>query len=183
LADRRSIAQAADRLGGIIDALDVLVNNASAMPDFNTRSALEVDPDELQAAFDVSVFGCWTLVQALQPLLRRAPAARVVNVSSAAAEQIDRRTPGQFYSPAHSLAKHTLNALTGTLATAFAGTPILVNAVDPGSVASHPERGDDADDRSPAEGAKGVVWAATLDARGPTGGLFRDGKSLRVAAP
>lgn len=182
LADRSSIREAADHLTERIAGLDVLVNNASPMPDFNTRSALEVDLDALHLAFEVNVFGCWALIHALLPLLLRAPAARIVNVSSAAAQQIGKRDPGPLFSPAHSLAKHTLNALTATLATALADTPILINAVDPGSVATHPERGDDADDRSPAEAARGVVWAATLAAGGPSGGLFYDGKWVTGAS-
>lgn len=32
--------------------------------------------------------------------------------------------------------------------------------------------------RSVAEGAKSVLWAATLPDNGPTGGFFRDGKPL-----
>jgi len=28
------------------------------------------------------------------------------------------------------------------------------------------------------EGARGIVWAATLPDEGPTGGFFRDGKPL-----
>jgi len=178
LADPSSIRNAADRLAGTIDRLDVLVNNASPMPDFQTRSALDVDLVALHTLFEVDVFGCWALIQALLPLLERSAAARIVNVTSAAAKQIGNRDPGPLYSPAHSLAKYTLNALTATLATALANTPILVNAVDPGPVASHPERGDDKDDRSPAEAAKGVVWAATLGADGPTGGLFHDGNAV-----
>ena len=182
LADRSSIHEAADHLTRTIGHLDVLVNNASTMPDFNTRSALEVDFDELHSAFEVDVFGCWCLTQALLPLLRRAPAARIVNVSSAGAQQIGNRVPRPVFSPAHALAKYTLNALTATLATALADTPILVNAVDPGSVSTHPERGDDADDRPPAEAAKGIVWAATLGADGLTGGVFHDGQPVRAAA-
>lgn len=182
LANRSSIHEAADHLTRTIDHLDVLVNNASAMPDFNTRSALEVDLDALHLAFEVGVFGCWGLVQALLPLLRRAPAARIVNITSAAAQQIGSREPGPIFSPAYSLAKHTLNALTATLATALADTRILVNAVDPGSVATHPERGDDADDRPPAEAAKGIVWAATLGADGLTGGVFHDGQPMTGAS-
>ena len=182
LADRASIHETADRLAGMIDHLDVLVNNASAMPDFRTRSAFDVDLDALHMAFEVKVFGCWGLIQALLPLLRRAPAARIVNVSSAAAQQIGQRGPGPLFSPAYSLANHTLNALTTTLAGVLTDTPILVNAVDPGSVASHPERGDDKDDRSPAEAAKGVVWAATLGSEGPTGGLFYDGEPVAGAS-
>lgn len=183
LADRSSIRVATDHLTGMIEHLDVLVNNASAMPDFHTRSALDVDLDALHAQFEVSVFGCWALTQALLPLLRRAPAARIVNVTSAAAQQIGRRDPSPVFSPAYSLAKHTLNALTTTLASALADTPILVNAIDPGSVASHPERGDDEDDRSPAEAAAGVIWAATLGLDGPTGGLFHDTEPVSVPSP
>ncbi|MGA2248501.1 MAG: SDR family oxidoreductase [Verrucomicrobiota bacterium] len=134
-----------------------------------------VDLDSLHEAFEVDVFGCLGLIQALLPLLRRAPAARIVNVSSAGAQQIGKRGTNLLFSPARSLSQHIVNALTTTHAAALADTPILINAVDPGRVASHPERGDD-DDRSPAEAAQGVVWAGTLDAGGPSGGLFFDGK-------
>ena len=182
LADRASLRGLAAELSETVDHLDALINNASAMPDFETTSALEVDLDALRALFEVNVFGCWGLTQALLPLLKRASAARVVNVTSAAAWRIRSRGPGPLFSPAYSLAKNTLNALTVALAAALADTSILVNAVDPGSVASHPERGDDADDRAPADAAKGVVWAATLGADGPTGGFFRDGEPLPASA-
>ena len=183
LSDRTSIDRLAVELADAVGHLDVLINNASAMPDFQTRSALDVDLDALQALFAVNVFGCWGLTQALLPLLLQAPAARIVNVTSAAAWQICGRKKGPLFSPAYSLAKYTLNALTITLATALADTPILVNAVDPGSVASHPERGDDDEDRSPAEAAKDVVWAAMLGADGPSGGLFRYPEPLPASAP
>lgn len=175
VTDPASILELVTDLGERIDHLDVLINNASVMPDFERQSALNVDTTALRPIFDVSVFGCWGVTQALLPLLRRAPAARIVNVSSAAVHQIDSRDPAPVFAPAYSLAKYTLNVLTRTLATALADTSILINAVDPGSVATHPERGDDADDRPPAEAAKGVVWAATLDDGGPSGGFFHDG--------
>ena len=170
LADRPSILEAASRLARTINHLDVLVNNASTMPDFNTRSVLKVDFDELQSAFEVDVFGCWCLTQALLGLLRRAPAAR----------QVEACKPGPFFSPAHSFAKFTVNALTATLAAALADTAILVNAVDPGSVATHPERGGDASDLPPGEAARGIVWAATLGTDGPTGGVFHDRQPVQA---
>jgi NAD(P)-dependent dehydrogenase (short-subunit alcohol dehydrogenase family) len=176
LADRTCIHETADHFTRTFDHLDVLVNNASTMPDFHTRSALDVDCDSLHEAFEVDVFGCLGLIQALLPLLRQAPAARIVNVSSAAARQIGKRGTNLLFSPAHSLAKHTLNAMTTTLAAAMANTPILLNGLDPGRVASHPERGDDDDDQSLAEPAKGVVWAATLD----SGGFFFAGEPVRA---
>ncbi|MDQ7808794.1 SDR family NAD(P)-dependent oxidoreductase [Amycolatopsis sp. A133] len=154
--------------------LDVLVNNAAAMPDFATTSLLDADLTEARTAYDVDVLGTWALVRACLPLLRAAPAARIVNVSSGAAAQIDAGAglTGGVRSPGYSLAKYALNAFTATLAAELRGTGILVNAVDPGSVATHPERGDDAGDRSPAEAALDIVRAATLPAGGPTGALL-----------
>jgi NAD(P)-dependent dehydrogenase (short-subunit alcohol dehydrogenase family) len=180
LADRASIREAADHLARMFDHLDVLVNNACHGPDFRTRSALDVDLDALHASFEVDGFGCGALIRALLPLLRRAPAARIVNVSSVAAKQIGKPSVAVVFSPAHSMAKYSLNALTTTLAAALADMAIRVNAVDPGSIASRPGRGDGHDDRPAAEAARGVVWAATLGADGPSGGLFLDGLDARA---
>lgn len=130
------------------------------------------------------MIGPWALVQAVLPLLIAAPAARIVNVSSISALQLATGLDlgASLRAPAYSMAKHMLNALTVGLARAFAGTPILVNAVDPGETATHPERGDDDTDRPASESARGVVWAATLGADGPSGGLFRDRQPL-LGAP
>jgi NAD(P)-dependent dehydrogenase (short-subunit alcohol dehydrogenase family) len=155
--------------------LDVLVNNATQGPDFTVLSALDADLDALRTALDVDLIGTWGLILAMLPLLKQAPAARIVNVSSKSAQQIatglDLGAP--LRAPAYSIAKYMLNVLTTTMARALEDTSILVNAVDPGDT-THPERGDDDDSRSAAESARGIVWAATLDHDGPTGGLFYD---------
>ena len=127
-----------------------------------------------------------TTLELALPLLERAPAARIVNVSSEAALQIDPRRAahdGFLRAPGYSLAKYTMNVLTTLLAPALADTAILINSVDPGETASHPERGDEDTARPAAESARGIVWAATLPAGGPTGGLFRDGQPLGDTHP
>lgn len=179
LTDRASITAAAEQMGELFGHLDILVNNASVVPDFRTLSALDADMDEVRAALDVSLTGPWALVQSMLPLLKAAPAARIVNVSSLAAQQVDTGLDlgAPMRSPAYSMGKYTLNALTRILARALAGTSILVNAVDPGDTATHPERGDDGTDRSPAESARDIVAAATLGPDGPTGQLFSSGYS------
>jgi NAD(P)-dependent dehydrogenase (short-subunit alcohol dehydrogenase family) len=182
MKNTRTIGRSPPIAASTVGHLDVLINNATRGPDFGTRSALDVDLDWARSAFAVDVFGCWGFVQALLPLLRRAPAARIVNVSSAAARQIGPKLTADLRAPAYALAKYTLNVLTTALAAALADTPILVNAVDPGSFTSHPERGDDGGDPSAAEAAKGVIWAATLEAGGPTGGFFRDGEPVSEGA-
>jgi NAD(P)-dependent dehydrogenase (short-subunit alcohol dehydrogenase family) len=160
--------------------LDVLINNATHGPDFTVLSALDVDLDVVRAALDVDLIGTWGLILAMLPLLRRAPAARIVNVASISAQQIATgvNLGAPLRAPAYSIAKFMLNVLTATMARALEDTPILVNSVDPGDTATHPERGDDDDSRSAAESARGIVWAATLDADGPTGGLFHDGQPM-----
>jgi NAD(P)-dependent dehydrogenase (short-subunit alcohol dehydrogenase family) len=156
--------------------LDVLINNATHGPDFTTLSALDADMDSVRTALEVDLLGAWGLTLAMLPLLKAAPAARIVNVTSISALQIatglDLGAP--LRAPAHSIAKYMLNVLTTTLARALEDTPILVNAVDPGETATHPERCDEDNARPAAESARGIVWAATLDRNGPTGGLFRD---------
>ena len=174
LADQASVHEVAGYLTRTFGHLDALVNNASYLPDFRTLSALEADFGAVRSALEVDVIGPWALVQAVAPLLIAAPAARIVNVSSLSAQQIatglDLGAP--LRAPAHSMAKYMLNALTTVLARALADTPVLVNAVDPGNTATHPERGDDADDRPAADSARDIVAAVTLGADGPTGQLF-----------
>ena len=75
------------------------------------------------------------------------------------------------------MTKAALNALTTTMAAELAGTSVLVNAVCPGLTATFP--GAEAMGARPVEeSARGVVWACTLPADGPTGGFFRDGRPL-----
>ena len=180
LTDPASFDDAAAYVGQAFGHLDVLINNATHGPDFTVLSALDAELDAVRAALDVDLIGTWGLILAMLPLLEAAPAARIVNVSSKSAQQIatglDHGAP--LRAPAYSMAKYMLNVLTTTMARALEDTPILVNAVDPGDTATHPERGDDGDDRSAAESARGIVWAATLDLDGPTGGLFYDRQAI-----
>lgn len=180
LADTGDFARVADHVKTEHGHLDVLVNNASCLPDMDTPSPLDADIACVRTALDVNVVGVWALVQALNPLLQAAPAARVVNITSGAFHQIAAGAdlPQPVGAPAYSFAKYGMNVLTGMLATAFRGTNVLVNAVDPGQVATGTVLGDDDDDRPPAESAAWILWAATLPDGGPTGGVFYDGERI-----
>jgi NAD(P)-dependent dehydrogenase (short-subunit alcohol dehydrogenase family) len=180
LTDRASMDHAVTHVARSFGHLDVLVNNASIFPDADVLSALDADLDVVRAALEVDVIGPWGLIQAMLPLLRKAPAARIVNVSSVAAMQITAGVDlaASLRAPGYSFAKYLLNVLTTKLADELRDTHILVNAVDPGETASHPERGDEDNSRPAADSARGVVWAATLDEDGPSGGFFRDGHLL-----
>jgi NAD(P)-dependent dehydrogenase (short-subunit alcohol dehydrogenase family) len=75
----------------------------------------------------------------------------------------------------YGVSKAALHALTATLAAELAGTPVVVNAVDPGLTATWPGA-QSMGARPIGESVPGVVWAATLPDDGPRGGLFRDGR-------
>ncbi|MFC4911230.1 SDR family NAD(P)-dependent oxidoreductase [Actinomadura gamaensis] len=163
---RRAAAAVAERPGG----LDVLINNAAITYDTWQR-AVNADLDVVREAAETNLYGPWRLAQAFLPLLRHSRAGRIVNVSSEAAS-LNGMGSG---TPAYTVTKTGLNALTRMLAAELRADGILVNAVCPGWVAT--DMGGPGG-RPVADGAAGIVWAATLPDDGPTGGFFRDGRPL-----
>lgn len=76
--DLASVASAAVRIRRELGRLDLLINNAALSPT-GTVSA-----DELRTAFETNVFGVLAMTKVMLPLLRAAPAGRIVNVPSGA---------------------------------------------------------------------------------------------------
>ena len=66
---------------GKFGRLDILVNNAGVQHDFGQENG-EVSVDSLRQTYEANVFGPFAITQALLPLLRAAPAGRIVNHSS-----------------------------------------------------------------------------------------------------
>jgi NAD(P)-dependent dehydrogenase (short-subunit alcohol dehydrogenase family) len=151
--------------------LEILVNNAGIASGGYGESVLDADPDDMRRAFEVNTLGPWRCCRAFVPLLRRGEHPRIVNVSSGAGQLSDMGTGILGY----RLSKVALNALTRVLANELRGDGVLVNSVCPGWVAT--DMGGPGG-RTVAEGAAGVVWAATLPDDGPTGGFFRDAERL-----
>ena len=145
---------------------DVLVNNAAVDYDTDQR-AMSADLARVRDDLDTNLFGAWRMIQALLPLLRRSAHPRVVNVSSGAGS-LDSMGGG---TPAYSVSKASLNALTRLMAGELERDGVLVNSVCPGWVAT--DMGG-AGGRPVGDGAAGIVWAATLPDDGPSGGFFRD---------
>lgn len=170
VSDDASVAELAAWVTEHLGAVDVVVNNAAIMYDTWAR-AVTADLASVHEAFETNLFGAWRVTQALLPLLRRSPHPRVVNVSSEAGA-ISEMTGG---TPAYSVSKAALNALTRLLAGELRRDRILVNTVCPGWTAT--DMGGHGG-RPVADGAASVVWAALLPDDGPTGGFFRDGAPL-----
>ncbi|WP_433237114.1 SDR family oxidoreductase [Streptosporangium sp. CA-135522] len=162
----RAVEEVTERFG----RLDVLINNAAITYDTWQR-AVDADLDVVREAAETNLYGPWRLSQRSVPLLRKSRHPRIVNVSSEAASLAGMGGG----TPAYSVSKVALNALTRMLAAELRSEGILVNAVCPGWVAT--DMGGPGG-RPVAAGASGVVWAATLPDDGPTGGFFRDGRPL-----
>ncbi|MHB8730628.1 MAG: SDR family oxidoreductase [bacterium] len=168
--DDRSVREAAAAVERTAGGLDVLVNNAGILYD-TWQHTVSADLNVVREAFETNTLGPWRVTQAFLPLLRKSKHGRIVNVSSGAGQlgSLDGDTP------AYALSKTALNALTLMLAAELIPSGILVNAVCPGWVAT--DMGGTGG-RPVADGAAGIVWAATLPDDGPTGGSFRDGKPI-----
>jgi NAD(P)-dependent dehydrogenase (short-subunit alcohol dehydrogenase family) len=171
ITDQKSIEAVRSRVEEQFGKLDVLVNNAAILYDSWQRAA-SADLKTVREAFETNTLGAWQMCQAFIPLLRKSKHARIVNVSSESGSL----TVMGGGTPAYSVSKAALNALTRMLADELRSSAILVNSVCPGWVAT--EMGGRDAPRSVEEGAASVVWAATLPDDGPTGGFFRDGEPL-----
>jgi NAD(P)-dependent dehydrogenase (short-subunit alcohol dehydrogenase family) len=182
--DHHAIARhLAERYG----KLDILVNNAGVMLEdvdfgnpggFNTT--LTATPEILRRTFETNFFALVALTQALMPLIRKAPAGRIVNLSSMLGSLTIHSDPSSpIYdkkSFAYDGSKTALNAFTVHLAQALHGTPIKVNSAHPGWVKT--DMGGEAAPMEVSEGARTSVQLATLPEDGPTGGYFHLGQTL-----
>ncbi len=170
VTDRDTIEAAIADIDRQVGRLDVVVNNAAIHYD-TTNRATDPDLTIVHEALDTNLHGAWDVVLAALTMLRRSEHGRIVNVSSGAGALTD--MAGGL--PAYRLSKVGLNALTRMWAAELAGDGILVNSVCPGWVATDMGGGGG---RPVADGADGVVWAATLPDDGPTGGFFRDRRPI-----
>jgi NAD(P)-dependent dehydrogenase (short-subunit alcohol dehydrogenase family) len=161
--------QSAQRAAQELEQLDVLVNNAAILYD-TWANATDADLAEVHEALETNLFGAWRTAQAFLAQLRRSGHGRIVNVSSGSGS-LSEMGAG---TPAYSISKAGLNALTRILAAELSGDRILVNAICPGWTDTDMGQGG----RPVSEGAAGIVWAAELPDDGPTGGFFRDGRPL-----
>ena len=125
VTNQASIAAAAERIRNELGRLDVLVNNAGishagkpgrSLQEIVKSGRLSVASlDEVRAVFETNVFGVIAVTQAMLPLLREAPAARIVNVSSSSGSltmNSDPTNPHRSMFGTYSSSKTALNAIT-----------------------------------------------------------------------
>ena len=189
VADLPTHAEAYDYIEKHYGKLDILINNAGIWKESVTASSYVLGsnltstlPMEiLRATFETNFFGTVALTQRLLPLIHRAPAGRIVNVSSILGSltlHSDPASPIYLHKTfAYDASKTALNAFTVHLAHELRNTPIKVNSAHPGWVKT--DMGGEGADLEISEGGKTSAWLAMLPADGPTGGYFHLGKVVR----
>ncbi|MEE6257793.1 SDR family oxidoreductase [Plantactinospora sonchi] len=175
VTDRVSVSAVAARIDREYGKLDILVNNAGILLE-RGQAPSQVPVELLVRTYTTNVFGVVEVTNGLLPLIRRAPAGRIVNLSSGLGSLTLTSDPehryGQFPLLAYNSSKSALNAVTVSYASELRSTPIKVNAADPGYCAT--DLNGHSGPRTPAQGAIAAVRLATLPADGPTGGFFSE---------
>ena len=183
VTSKASISAAAGRIRDEFGRLDVLVNNAgishAGKPGRSLHEVVEsgrpsiASVDEVRAVFETNVFGVFAVTQAMLPLLREAPAARIVNVSSAVGSLTMNADPANPYrsvfGAVYSPSKTALNAITLAFALELETTNIKVNAVCPGFTATDLNNFEGT--QTVEQAAREPVRLALLRADAPTGGF------------
>ena len=174
VTDADSVAAAALQIEKHSGRLDVLVNNAAINTDLGpdgVRAPQSVTADQLRATFDTNVVGLVAITNAVLPMLRRSPSGRIVNLSSGIASLTHMTDPtsraAQRRLLAYSASKAAVNAITLLYANELRTAAILVNAADPGFVAT--DMNDHQGTLAPSAGASVAVRLALLPDDGPTG--------------
>jgi NAD(P)-dependent dehydrogenase (short-subunit alcohol dehydrogenase family) len=182
VTDKASIAAAAERIRSELGRLDVLINNAAishtgrmdgmSVEEYSksTRPS-NVSLDEVRAVFETNVFGVLAVYQAMLPMLREAPAARIVNVSSGVGSLTRNSDPAYPYraifGPVYPASKTALNAMTLAMAIELESTGIKVNAACPGYTKTN--LNNYSGTQTLEEGSREPVRLALLGPEGPTG--------------
>jgi NAD(P)-dependent dehydrogenase (short-subunit alcohol dehydrogenase family) len=168
-----SVSVAAEAVRAQAGHLDVLINNAGILGGL-TR-ADEVTVEQMQAVFDTNVFGIVRVTKAFLPLLRKAEAPSVINVTSGlgsfALTHDPDRVESQFTLIPYNSSKSAVTMITMQYAKAL--PDIRFNAVDPGQTATEftGHAGQPVE-----QGVEPIVHLATLGAHTPTGTFTdRDG--------
>ncbi|GGZ10215.1 SDR family oxidoreductase [Streptomyces nitrosporeus] len=183
LTDPSGIRAAAEEVGADHPHLDILVNNAGIRIEEYGRQPSEQPLAQWRETFDTNLFGVVEVTQAFLPLLRKAPAGRIVNVSSLLGSVTTHNDRTSYaYSPmfkslpAYSASKSALNSWTVHLAYELRETPVKVNAVHPGYTRTAMNDGEG--DLDVTDGARTSVAMALAGDEGPTGTYVHRGETV-----
>jgi len=126
VADLRSVESLGEHVERTFGRLDILVNNAGTM---GPQGPLhQLSPDDWDRIFNTNLRGVYYAIRSLVPLMIRARAGHIINISSLAGKNA---LPN---GAAYSASKWGLNGLSYSLAEELRPHNIRVSVICPGSV-------------------------------------------------
>jgi len=186
VTDQASITAAAERIHNEFGRLNLLINNA-AISNTGLKPGMtvaeyakqnrpsNVSLTEVRTIWETNVFGVLAVYQAMLPLLRQAPAARIINVSSGVGSLTMTSNPAYpnraTFGPGYSASKTALNAITLAMAIELEPEGIKVNAISPGFIKTN--LNNYGGTGTLEEGAREVMRLVLLGPDGPTGTFTR----------
>lgn len=167
VTSQESIDAAASEVDAKFGRLDILMNNAGILMERVPPS--ECSTENMRKTFETNFFGLFAVTKAFLPLIRKSAAGRIVNVSSALGSLHLLTNPERFENRflAYSASKAAVNMLTVTLARELHDSPIKVNSVAPGYVAT--DINNHSGILTVQQGAATPVRMALLSHDGPSG--------------
>ncbi|MFD7768419.1 SDR family NAD(P)-dependent oxidoreductase [Streptomyces sp. NPDC059787] len=166
VTDDASVGSAVETLRARAGHLDILVNNAGILGEVTTPE--DMTADQIRHVYETNVFGLVRVTHAFLPLLRKATAPSVVNVTSGLGSftltHDPERVESRYPLAAYGSSKSAVTMLTMQYARTI--PDVRFNAVDPGRTATEftGHIG-----QSVEEGAEAAVRIATLGPGTPTG--------------
>ncbi|XDZ64598.1 SDR family NAD(P)-dependent oxidoreductase [Alphaproteobacteria bacterium LSUCC0684] len=129
LADRPAMAKLANAIHERWGRLDVMVANAGVLGVLTPAS--HMDEETWDEVIDINLSAVWRMIRVFDPLLRLSPSGRAILMTSTAADG-----RGYPYWSAYAASKAGLEALGQCWAAEVASTPLKVNILNPGGVAT-----------------------------------------------
>jgi NAD(P)-dependent dehydrogenase (short-subunit alcohol dehydrogenase family) len=174
---QETFTAAAKQIADTFGQLDVLINNAGINVEGDGPPSV-ADLSAIHKVLDTNFIGTLRVTQAMLPLLKKAPSARIVNVSSELGSMTLNSDPAwEHYNVkliGYNASKAAMNILTMQLAWELRGTNVKVNSTNPGFTKTDLNNNQGT---QPVEvGALAATRLALLDESGPTGSaVSKDG--------
>lgn len=167
--DPASMSEAIDWIEKNYGRLDVLINNAGILLDWEPGTTNQAT---LAKTFATNAIGPYLLLEKASEIMKKQKSGRIVNVSSLAGQLAGMDT---MY-PAYRISKAALNAVTCIFAPELKPYNVLVNSICPGWCKTD-MGGPNA--VLPVEvGVASILFGVDLPDNGPTGKFFQHGKEV-----
>ncbi len=124
VSDRANVQEVVSAVEARLGRIDILVNNAGINA---FGSVAELSPEDWQRVLDVDLTGCFNMIRAVLPGMKKRGCGSIINIASVAAWNANSSAP-------YNAAKAGVLALTRTVAAEAGPDGVRCNAIAPGMI-------------------------------------------------